>query len=253
MRRSFVAGNWKMNGTSDSVQTLLSGIKSGAGAIEGVDIAVCPAFVHIGLAAQALAGSNVAWGGQNLCDEAGPGAFTGEVSVGMLLDLGCRYVIVGHSERRTLYGESDELVAAKFVLAEQTGLTPILCVGELLEEREAGVTEEVIDRQLNAVFAQEGGLAALNNAVIAYEPVWAIGTGLTATPEQAQAVHAFIRERLADRNETMAAGIRILYGGSVKSSNAGEIFAQPDIDGGLIGGASLQADEFLKICEAGAV
>lgn len=251
MRRSLVAGNWKMNGTSDSVQTLLAGIKAGAGALEGVDIAVCPAFLHIGFAAQALAGTHVAWGGQNLCVEAGPGAFTGEVSAGMLLDMGCRYVIVGHSERRTLYGESDELVAAKFVLAERTGLTPILCVGELLEEREAGVTEGVIDRQLNAVFAQEGGLAALNNAVIAYEPVWAIGTGLTATPEQAQAVHAYIRGRLAERNPAMAAGIRVLYGGSVKSSNAAEIFAQPDIDGGLIGGASLQADEFLKICQAG--
>jgi len=252
MRRSLVAGNWKMNGTSDSVQALLAGIKAGAGAIEGVDIAVCPAFVHIGLAAQALAGTSVAWGGQNLCSEAGPGAFTGEVSGDMLLDMGCRYVIVGHSERRSLYGESDALVAAKFVLADRVGLTPILCVGEQLEDREAGVTEAVIDRQLNAVFAQEGGLAALGNAVIAYEPVWAIGTGLTATPEQAQAVHAFIRGRLAERDEAMAAGICILYGGSVKSSNAGEIFAQADIDGGLIGGASLQADEFLAICQAGA-
>jgi len=252
MRRSLVAGNWKMNGTSDSVWTLLAGIKAGVGAIEGVDIAVCPAYVHIASAAQALAGTAVAWGGQNLCDEAGPGAFTGEISGDMLLDMGCRYVIVGHSERRSLYGERDDLVAAKFVLAERTGLTPILCVGEQLEDRESGVTEEVIDRQLNAVFAQEGGLPALSKAVIAYEPVWAIGTGLTATPEQAQAVHAFIRRRLAERDETMAAGIRILYGGSVKSSNAADIFAQTDIDGGLIGGAALQADEFLKICQAGA-
>ena len=250
MRRSLVAGNWKMNGTSDSVQSLLAGIESGAGAIGGVDIAVCPAFVHIGVAAQALAGTAVAWGGQNLCDEAGPGAFTGEVSGSMLLDLGCRYVIVGHSERRSLYGESDELVAAKFVLAERTGLVPILCVGELLEERESGVTEAVIDRQLNAIFAREGGLAVLKNAVIDYEPVWAIGTGLTATPEQAQAVHACIRGRIAAHDEAKAAGIRILYGGSVNSSNAVEILAQPDIDGGLSGGAALQPDAFLQNCQA---
>ncbi len=250
MRRSLVAGNWKMNGTRGSVQALLDGVRSGV--VEGIDIAVCPAFVHIGLAAQALEGTAIAWGGQNLCDEVGPGAFTGEVSGDMLLDMGCRYVIVGHSERRSLYGESDELVAAKFVLADRVGLTPILCVGEQLEDREGGVTEAVIDRQLNAVFVQEGGLAALANAVIAYEPVWAIGTGLTATPEQAQAVHAFIRERLAEHDEAMASGMRILYGGSVKSSNANDIFVQADIDGGLIGGAALQADEFLKICQAAA-
>jgi triosephosphate isomerase len=169
----------------------------------------------------------------------------------MLMDLGCRYVIVGHSERRSLYGETDQLVARKFTVAQQAGLSPIVCVGELLAEREAGQTEAVIARQLDAIIDAEGGVAALATAVIAYEPVWAIGTGMTATPEQAQQVHAFIRQRIAAHSADIAAAVQILYGGSVKADNAVELFAMPDIDGGLIGGASLKADEFLAICRAG--
>jgi triosephosphate isomerase len=183
-----------------------------------------------------------------LSDQA-PGAFTGEIAGAMLKDFGCSMVIVGHSERRALYAESDDLVARKFRAAQQSGLIPILCVGELLSEREANQTEAVVARQLDAVVAQ-AGVAALATAVIAYEPVWAIGTGRTASPEQAQAVHRFIRARIAASDARIADGLRILYGGSVKASNAKELFAQPDIDGGLIGGASLNADEFVAICRA---
>lgn len=247
-RRPLVAGNWKMNGSRAEASVLIESIIQGVSAADRAEVAVCPPFVLIPLAAEKLAGTPVAWGGQNL-NENRSGAYTGEISGPMLRDWGCTYVIVGHSERRSLYGETDEIVAAKFAAAQAAGLVPILCVGELLEERNRGVTEQVVGRQLDAVI-RRNGIAAFRNAVVAYEPVWAIGTGKTATPEQAQAVHAFIRERLARQDKAVAEGLRILYGGSVKGSNAKELFAQPDIDGGLIGGASLNAQEFLTICHA---
>jgi triosephosphate isomerase len=250
MRRPLVAGNWKMNGSRAGNKELLEAVRAGAGQLPGVDIAVCPPFVYLADAEAALAGGAVAWGGQNLCQEAAAGAFTGEISAAMLRDFRCRYVIVGHSERRALYGESDALVAKKFATAAGAGLVPILCVGELLEEREAGATEAVVARQLDAVLDAVDVQAAFRQAVVAYEPVWAIGTGRTATPAQAQEVHDFIRRRLAQRDRVTAAALRILYGGSVKGSNAAELFAMPDIDGGLIGGASLKAEEFLQICRA---
>lgn len=250
MRRPLVAGNWKMNGSRAGIKGLLAGMLAGARQIPGVDIAVCPPFVYLADVEAALAGGSVAWGGQNLCQEAADGAFTGEISAAMLRDFGCRYVIVGHSERRALYGESDTLVAKKFVTAVQAGLIPILCVGELLEEREGGATEAVVARQLDAVLNTVDVVAAFNKAVVAYEPVWAIGTGRTATPAQAQEVHDFIRRRIAQRHKETAAALRILYGGSVKGANAAELFAMADIDGGLIGGASLKAEEFLAICQA---
>jgi triosephosphate isomerase len=195
-----------------------------------------------------LAGSVIAWGGQDLSAELS-GAFTGEVAASMLQDFGCKYVIVGHSERRTYHAESDELVAKKYAVARAAGLVPILCVGETLQEREAGTTETVVARQLDAVIALEG-VEALADGVIAYEPVWAIGTGKTATPEQAQEVHAFIRGRIAEKSAEVAEGLRILYGGSMKPDNAKELIEKPDIDGGLIGGASLKAEAFLGICTA---
>ncbi len=249
MRRPLVAGNWKMNGSRERVAALVEGIKAGMGSVERAEVAVCPPFVYIPQVAGLLEGTGIALGAQNVCDHAEEGAYTGEVAGSMLAELGCRYVIVGHSERRNLYGESDELVARRFAAARKAGLAPILCVGELLEERERGETEAVVARQLDAVLALEGA-AAFREAVIAYEPVWAIGTGRTATPEQAQEVHAFIRRRLAEHDAGVAEAARILYGGSVKGSNAADLFAQPDIDGGLIGGASLKADEFLTICRA---
>jgi triosephosphate isomerase len=250
MRRPLVAGNWKMNGSRAGNKGLLEAVRAGAGPLTGVDIAVCPPFVYLADAEAALAGGAVAWGGQDLCQESAAGAFTGEISAAMLREFGCRYVIVGHSERRALYGEGDALVAKKFATAVAAGLVPILCVGELLEEREAGATEAVVARQLDAVLDAVSVPAAFRQAVVAYEPVWAIGTGRTASPAQAQEVHDFIRRRVAQRDKATAAALRILYGGSVKGSNAAELFAMPDIDGGLIGGASLKAEEFLQICRA---
>ncbi len=248
MRTPLVAGNWKMNGTRETIAALLDGILAGIGDVKAAEVAVCPPYPYLAEVGQRLAGSPVAWGAQNASQEE-KGAFTGEVSVTMLKDFDCRYVIVGHSERRTLYGETDEVVAAKFARVRDAGMAPILCVGETLEEREAGVTEQVVERQLKAV-VDKVGAAAIADGVIAYEPVWAIGTGRTATPEQAQEVHAFIRGLLAGHDGAVAEGVRILYGGSVKGANAAELFAKPDIDGGLIGGASLVADEFLTICRA---
>lgn len=246
-RRALVAGNWKMHGTRATAGTLADAVARGAAGLGDVEIAVCPPFILIPLVGERLtkAGSAVAWGAQNLAVHES-GAYTGEVAGGMLRDFGCRYVIVGHSERRALYEETDAVVAEKFAAAQAAGLTPILCLGETLAEREANRTEAVVERQLNAVL-ERSGVASLVQAAIAYEPVWAIGTGRTATPEQAQAVHRFVREKIG---AGVADGVRILYGGSVKSANAGELFAQPDIDGGLIGGASLQAEEFLAICAA---
>lgn len=249
MRQTLVAGNWKMNGSLEANQSLLDGIK--AGVAEGVSakVVVCPPAIYISQAASALNGSDVSWGGQTLSQEKS-GAFTGEISADMLLDHKCEYVIVGHSERRALYAETDEMVAEKYSAAIAAGLIPLLCVGELLEEREAGDTESVVARQLDAVI-NKVGIAAIGVGIIAYEPVWAIGTGKTASPQQAQDVHAFIRQRVASSDATVAEKVQILYGGSVKPDNAAELFAMADIDGGLIGGASLDADGFLAICRAG--
>ncbi len=248
MRRPLVAGNWKMNGSSDSIRELLEGVKQGASGASNAEIAVLCPFVYLAQVEQALTGTSIGWGAQNLSEHSS-GAFTGEVSASMLLDFNCKYVAVGHSERRTLYGETDEVVASKFAAARQSGLIPILCIGETLDEREAGVTEDVVSRQLDAVLAVEG-VQGIGDSVIAYEPVWAIGTGKTATPEQAQEVHAFIRGKIASIDARIADQLRILYGGSMKGSNAPELIAMADIDGGLIGGASLNAQEFLSIAAA---
>jgi len=248
MRAKLVAGNWKMNGSLASNQALLEAVIPALAPLARARFAVCVPFPYLAQVAQALHGSNVALGAQDVCQfEAG--AYTGGVSGAMLADLGCRYVIVGHSERRTVFGESDEIVALKFAQAVKHRLTPILCVGETLAERESGVTETVVARQLDAV-VERCGLRALAQCVLAYEPVWAIGTGKNATPGQAQAVHAYIRARLAAADRRLADELAILYGGSVKAANAGELFAMPDVDGGLIGGASLAAGEFIAICRA---
>jgi len=248
MRRTFVAGNWKMHGSLAANDTLLTAILAGM-ADTKAQVAVCAPYPYLSQIQSRLAGTALAWGAQNLSQHA-KGAYTGEVSAAMLSDFGCRYVIVGHSERRALYGESDELVAEKYAAAQAAGLTPILCVGETLDEREACLTEQVVGRQLAAVLARCGA-GSLAKAVVAYEPVWAIGTGMTATPDQAQAVHAFIRGQVRALDAAVAEGVIIQYGGSVKAANAAVLFAQPDIDGGLVGGASLDADEFLAICKAG--
>ena len=250
MRDFLVAGNWKMNGSSAANAELVAGIIDGVPAGGGFTLLVCPPFPYLAAVAAQAEGSAVKVGAQNV-SEHDKGAYTGEVSPGMLRDAGCDYVIVGHSERRSLYGESSAQVAAKFVAAQAAGLTPILCVGETLEEREAGTTEAVVDEQLDAVL-EAAGVEAFGSAVIAYEPVWAIGTGMTATPEQAQDVHKHIRGRLAAQNESIAAGVQILYGGSMKGENAAGLLGQPDIDGGLIGGASLTPEQFLPICQASA-
>jgi len=249
MRTPIIAGNWKMNGTKASVHQLLAGVVSGAGTITRSELAVCPPFPFLQMAAEALDGSPVRLGAQNVSTEKS-GAFTGEVSAEMLAEFGCHYVICGHSERRSLYGEDDEIIAKKLAAARGKGLTPILCIGETLQERERGETDAVIAAQLDGII-HLGGIAAFGVMELAYEPVWAIGTGMTATPDQAQEVHAFIRNRLAAQSQTIADKIRILYGGSMKASNASELLAQPDIDGGLIGGASLNAEEFLAIARAG--
>lgn len=248
MRRSLVAGNWKMNGSRQSVERLVKEVAAGLPAEGGSECVICPPFVYLNLVVEALKGTDISVGAQNLSAEA-QGAFTGEISGEMLRDIGCRHVIVGHSERRNLYGESDELVADKQARVLDEGLVPIACVGEKLEEREAGETELVIGRQIDELLSGSGA-AGLERSVVAYEPVWAIGTGKTATPDQAQAVHAFIRQRVASHDAVVAERLRILYGGSVKGSNAAALFAMEDIDGGLIGGASLNAEEFLTICRA---
>jgi triosephosphate isomerase (TIM) len=248
MRARLVAGNWKMHGSLAANQRLLDSVKARAGDLPGVEIAVCVPFPYLQQAAGVLGGTRVAWGAQNL-SEHDSGAYTGEVSGAMLRELGCRHVIVGHSERRQLFGERDAQVAAKFGAAQRVGLVPILCVGETLQEREQGATEEVVGRQLQAVMGA-AGVAALADAVIAYEPVWAIGTGRTASPEQAQAVHAFIRARVGAADTGVAERLPVLYGGSVKPANAQALLAMPDIDGGLIGAASLVAEDFLAICSA---
>jgi triosephosphate isomerase len=248
MRRKLVAGNWKMHGTLAENEALLTAILAGI-ADARAQVAVCVPYPYLAQVQARLAGTAVAWGAQNISQH-GKGAFTGEVSATMLNDFGCTYVIVGHSERRALYGESDALVAEKYAAVQAAGLTPILCVGETLAEREGNITEQVVGRQLDAVL-NTCGVASLAKAVVAYEPVWAIGTGVTASPEQAQAVHAFIRGKIRALDAAVAESLIIQYGGSVKAANAAVLFAQPDIDGGLIGGAALNADEFLAICKAG--
>jgi len=250
MRGYLVAGNWKMNGSIAANEALVDGIISGAPATESVELLVCPPFPYLSTVAGQVNGSAVALGAQNVSQHES-GAFTGEIAGSMLRECGCKYVIVGHSERRALMGETSDIVAAKFQAALDAGLQPILCVGETLEQREAGLTEAVIDEQLNAVL-NSSGVDKFVNAVIAYEPVWAIGTGMTASPEQAQDVHRHIRASLEAASGRVAAGVKILYGGSVKGDNAAGLFSKPDIDGGLIGGASLKSADFLAIAQAAA-
>lgn len=247
MRTPLVAGNWKMHG--DQVRLTELAREVVAAGVRGTDVLVCPPYVYLAAIAQVLQGSAIHLGAQDVADQQQDGAFTGEVSAGMVADLQCDFALVGHSERRALYGDTNERVANKFLAAQAAGLCPILCVGETLAQREQGATDSVVGQQLDAVLAA-AGIAAFANAVVAYEPVWAIGTGQTATPEQAQAVHANIRARIAEQDATIAAQLRILYGGSVKGANARDLFSRQDIDGGLVGGASLKAGEFIQICEA---
>ncbi|WP_431482741.1 triose-phosphate isomerase [Pseudomonas solani] len=248
MRRPLVAGNWKMHGTRASVAELIKGLRQLA-LNAGVEVAVFPPCLYINQVMQGLDGKSIAVGAQNCAVESVQGALTGEVAASQLADAGCTLVLVGHSERRLILGERDEVVSRKFAAAQSCGLVPVLCVGETQEQREAGRTLEVVGRQLGSVI-EELGVGAFAKAVIAYEPVWAIGTGLTATPQQAQEVHAAMRAQLAAENAEVARGVRILYGGSVKAASAAELFGMPDIDGGLVGGASLNADEFGAICRA---
>jgi len=249
MRRSLVAGNWKMNGSVAMTDDLLTGLKEGiVRSLSDVDVVVCPPFLYIPLAVQMLAGSTIKVGAQNL-DIHKPGAYTGEIAAEMLKEQRCGYVIVGHSERRALYGESSDLVAQKVKAAMAAELKPIVCVGETLEERERGDTGRVVREQLMSVL-DLNGVDIFPFAIVAYEPVWAIGTGRSASPNQAQEVHALIRESIAELNPGVADQTRLLYGGSVKPENAQGIFSSPDIDGGLIGGAALVASDFLAICES---
>ena|SRR6185295_1904856 len=248
MRQRLAVGNWKMHGSFPENQALLEKVAVAAENLSRAIAAVCVPFPYLAQAQSVLAGSKAAWGAQNVSQHS-KGAFTGEVSAGMLREFGCGYVIVGHSERRQLFGEDDGTVALKAKAVLVQGMVPVICVGETLGERERGVTEEVVSRQLNAA-ADLLGAAGLRASVLAYEPVWAIGTGKTATPEQAQSVHAYLRGALAARDESVAAAMPILYGGSVKAANAAELFRMRDVDGGLIGGAALVAEEFVAICRA---
>jgi len=248
MRQKIIAGNWKMHGDRRSARELLDGIVTGLGGQTAATVVVIPPMPYIAELAAAYAAQGLQFGAQDVSVHK-EGAYTGEVSAAMLLDIGCRYCLVGHSERRQYHQESNELVSEKFMAARRAGLIPVLCVGETLHQREAGQTEYVIEKQLEAVVAL-GGVQSFDGAVVAYEPVWAIGTGRTATPEQAQAVHAFIRSELAAEDANIASSLPILYGGSVKAANAAALLAQPDVDGGLVGGASLVAAEFLAIVAA---
>ena len=246
MRQRLVMGNWKMNGSLPENKALLD--KVAAAGLSRAIAVVCVPYPYLAQAQSALTGSKAAWGGQNV-SQFPQGAFTGEVSAGMLREFGCRYAIVGHSERRQLFGEDDATVALKAAAILAEGMVPVICVGETLAERERGITDEVVGRQLNVV-ADRIGPEGLMASVLAYEPVWAIGTGKTATRDQAQAVHAYLRGILAGREKSIAATMPILYGGSVKAANAAELFGMQDVDGGLVGGASLVAEEFLAICRA---
>jgi triosephosphate isomerase len=251
MRRQMVAGNWKMHGSRAANQALLAELEMSLKPEWPIDIAVFPPYVYLSDAVRMLEDGRIAVGAQDVCAESG-GAFTGQVCAAMLKDVGCNYVIVGHSERRRWYHEDDALVARKFAAALDAGLTPVLCLGETLDEREARQTESVIARQLDAVTAMHG-IGGFARAILAYEPVWAIGTGRTASPDQAQEVHSFLRNRIHAQDAKISSHLRILYGGSVKAGNAAELFSMPDVDGGLVGGASLSADEFQQICAAAAV
>lgn len=248
MRQTLVAGNWKMNGSLESIKSLLDGIKAGAGEVTSAEMAVCCPAVYIDTVSSQLEGTSIAFGGQDISTHES-GAYTGEIAGSMWNDFNCKYVIIGHSERRTYHNESDELVAEKFEVARKAGLIPLFCIGETLEEREGGITEEVVARQVNAVIDRVG-VDKLGEGVIAYEPVWAIGTGVTATPEQAQETHAYIRSMIAEKSQAVADKIQILYGGSMNAGNASELLACADIDGGLIGGASLKPADFLAIGKA---
>lgn len=248
MRRKLVAGNWKMHGSRARAGELVRAVAAGVPA--AVDVAILPPFPYVAELVSAHASSALAFGAQDVSEHA-EGARTGEVAAPMLADVGCRYVLAGHSERRQYHAETDALVARKVVAAQAAGLVPILCLGELLEHREAGQTEAVVGAQIDAVL-DVAGVAAFERIVVAYEPVWAIGTGRTASPQQAQDVHAFLRDKVRVRDARIASSLRILYGGSVKAANAADLFSAADIDGGLIGGASLVADEFLAICAAAA-
>jgi len=250
MRTAIVAGNWKMNGNSESINELMGALVDNLQGLDAVEALVCPPAVYLAQVKGLIGDASVALGAQNV-SQFESGAYTGENAPGMLVDLGCQYVILGHSERRAIFGEKDADIAAKFAAAIEAGLTPILCVGETLEERESGNTMNVVGGQLKAVL-DACGVESFAKAVVAYEPVWAIGTGKTATPEQAQEVHQAVRAIVAEYNAEVAAGVRILYGGSVNAANAAELFANADVDGGLVGGASLKANDFIAICRAAA-
>lgn len=248
MRRKMVVGNWKMHGNVVSNKALLEGVIAGVRDLHNADYVVCVPYPYLGQAQSLLQGTNIAWGAQNLCSTK-DGALTGAVAPYMLLDYGCSHVIIGHSERRSQFHETDDTAAARFNAALEVGLTPVFCMGESLEERDSDWTDFIVGRQLDSIMRRYG-VDVLTRAVLAYEPLWAVGSGNPATPEQAQEVHAFIRKRIARCDPKVAAEVRILYGGSVKPSNAAQLFAMPDIDGGLIGGASLTAEEFVPICRA---
>ena len=248
MRQPLVAGNWKMNGSRSMAEALARTVNEGAKTL-GCEVVLCPPAAYLSTVGPLLTKPGVGLGAQD-CSEHDSGAYTGEHATSMLDDLGCTYVIIGHSERRQMFGDSDERVVEKVLAALANGLSPILCVGESLAERQAGTTETVVAAQLNAVLHDSRCEGRLQRLVVAYEPVWAIGTGESATPEQAQAVHAFLRRCIDDIDPALAKTTRLLYGGSVKPENAAQLFASPDIDGGLIGDASLKAESFLSICAA---
>ncbi len=247
MRKKLIAGNWKMHGSRAQTDDLLNALKQNIQANARKEMIVFPPFVFLAQTQNLLQNSAIKWGAQSVAAEK-QGAYTGEISANMLLEFGCQYVLIGHSERRLLYGETDAVIAQKFMLAKQAGLCPVLCVGETLEQHQQGHTQKIVQHQLASILAT--GVENLRNAVLAYEPVWAIGTGLTATPEQAQEVHALLRKQVQAQDPTIAQQLCILYGGSVKAANAKALFAMPDIDGGLVGGASLDAQEFLRIYQA---
>lgn len=258
MRKPLVAGNWKMNGSSESNASLLTGILAEAEQFSSIEVALFPPAVYLQQVQQALTGTGLHWGTQNL-SQFRQGAYTGEISATMLRDFGCDYVLIGHSERRCLYAELDldqrvldRIIAEKYEMAVKEGITPIICIGESPDEHAVGRTEEVVARLLDTVIAHQG-VKGLAHTVLAYEPVWAIGTGRTSTPEWAQDVHSFMRQRVAKHDPEIAENLRILYGGSVKGNNAAPLFIQPDVDGGLVGGASLHADEFIQICQAAVI
>ena len=248
MRRKLVVGNWKMHGSVTTNKMLLEAVVAGVRNLHDADYVVCVPSPYLCQAQSLLQGTNVAWGAQNLCGTK-DGAMTGAVAPYMLVDYGCTHVLIGHSERRSQFHETDDTAAVRFSAALEAGLTPIFCMGESREERDSDWTDFIVGRQLDSIMRRYG-VEVLAKAVLAYEPLWAVGTGNPATPEQAQEVHAFIRNRIARCNADIAAGVRILYGGSVKPANAAQLFAMPDIDGGLIGGASLTAEEFVPICRA---